>query len=235
VIDAIWAFLSDLQSGFVRTLAAELRSGGAAAVALAFALGAVHALTPGHGKAAIVAYFFGTGGRIGKAVRIALTASLIHVLSGFIAFLVLRFVLGQAPSITGRGSSAFTMIGYGLVVVAGLMMMWQSWRPHAHGQDGSHALTAGIGLLPCPLTISVLGFAWLQSTSVMVGTVLFALAIGIATTIGLVALAAIGARRTFGAAFAERLPAIERGANRIQAATGVLIVLIGVYMLTSIR
>ena len=41
--------------------------------------------------------------------------------------------------------------------------------PH---HDGVHALTAGVGLLPCPLTISVLGFAWTQGSAVMVGLVL---------------------------------------------------------------
>lgn len=44
-------------------------------------------------------------------------------------------------------------------------------------------LTGGIGLLPCPLTISVLAFAWIQGTAVMVAVVLATLALGIATTI----------------------------------------------------
>jgi nickel/cobalt transporter (NicO) family protein len=231
MLETLWASLTQMQTGVMRSLAGELRSGGIGAAGLAFTLGAVHALTPGHGKAALMAYFLGTAGRVGKGVRVALTASLIHVLSGFVAFAVLRFVLNQAPSITGRGSPTFTMIGYALVVAAGLLMVWQALRPHAHGHDGSHALTAGIGLLPCPLTISVLGFAWIQSTGLMVGIVLLSLTAGIATTIGLVALSAIAARRLFGAAFADRLPAIERGALRLQVATGALIVAIGLYML----
>jgi nickel/cobalt transporter (NicO) family protein len=231
MIEMLWGALSQIQSGVLRSLASELRSGGLGAAALAFMLGAIHALTPGHGKAALIAYFLGTGGRAGKGIRVALTASLIHVFSGFVAFLILRFALNQAPSITGRGSPTFTLFGYGLVVVAGLLIIWQALRPHRHGHDGSHALTAGIGLLPCPLTISVLGFAWVQSTSMMVGVALVSLTAGIATTIGAVALGAIVARRAFGAAFADRLPAIERGAARMQLVTGVLIALIGCTML----
>jgi hypothetical protein len=42
--------LAALQGEIVRSLAAELRSGGHATAALAYALGALHALTPGHGK-----------------------------------------------------------------------------------------------------------------------------------------------------------------------------------------
>jgi nickel/cobalt transporter (NicO) family protein len=231
MIETLWTAVAQMQTGIVRSLAGELRAGGLGAAGLAFMLGAIHALTPGHGKAALMAYFLGTGGRIGKGVRVALTASLIHVLSGFVAFVVLRFVLNQAPSITGRGSPTFTVVGYALVVAAGLLLIWQALRPHTHEHDGAYALTAGIGLLPCPLTISVLGFAWIQSTSLMVGVALLSLTAGIATTIGAVALGAILARRAFGAAVANRLPAIERGAVRVQLVTGVLIVLIGCYMI----
>ena len=70
------------------------------------------------------------------------------------------------------------MVGYGLIVLAGLMMLVQSLRVSANTHDGAHALTAGIGLLPCPLTISVLGFAWAQSSAAMVGLVLLSLALG---------------------------------------------------------
>jgi hypothetical protein len=51
----------------------------------------------------------------------------------------------------------------------------------------SHVLTVGVGRLPFPLTITVLGFAWAQSADGMVVFVLIALAAGIAFTIGTVA------------------------------------------------
>jgi ABC-type nickel/cobalt efflux system permease component RcnA len=116
--DWLIAYLGSIQAGIVRTLAAELRAGGLGTAALAFALGAVHALTPGHGKAALAAYFLGREARIGKGLQLALTAALLHVLSGFAVFLVLRFAIGQAPSITGRGSPTFTIVGYGLIIIA---------------------------------------------------------------------------------------------------------------------
>ena len=109
-------------------LASELRAGGIGSVLFAFALGALHALTPGHGKAALAAYFLGREARIGKGLRIAMTAALLHVLSGFTAFLVLRFIVGQVPSISGRGSPAFIAFGYALVIVAGGLMLVQSMR-----------------------------------------------------------------------------------------------------------
>lgn len=133
----------------MRSLAADLRAGGLGSAALAFALGALHALTPGHGKAALAAYFLGRDAPIGKGMRVALLAALLHVATGFCVFLVLTFIVGQTPSISGRGSRLFTVFGYGLIILAGLIMHIQSIRgSHAH-HDGANGLTTGIGLLPC--------------------------------------------------------------------------------------
>ena len=220
--------LASLQGGLVRTLAAELRAGGLGTVALAFALGALHALTPGHGKAALTAYFLGTEAHLGKGVRVALSAALLHVLSGFVVFLVFRLLVGGIPFAMGRPSTSFSLAGYALIMLAGVMMLFQSLRPAAHPHS-VHALTAGVGLLPCPLTISVLGFAWVQSTPLMVALVLMSLTAGIATTIGAVALLAIVFRTSLGAAFAHRLPRIERNARMLQGVAGAAIVVIALW------
>lgn len=234
MLDWLIVYLGSLQGDIVRTLTAELRAGGVGTIALAFSLGALHALTPGHGKAALAAYFLGREARITKGLRMALTAALLHVLSGFVAFLVLRYVIAQVPSMTGRGSPTVTAFGYGLIIIAGVVMLYQSVRPvHAH-HDGGHALTAGIGLLPCPLTISVLGFAWIQGSVLMVGLVLVSLALGISLTIGTVALLAILTRHALGATLAARLPNFERYARFVQGIAGALIVVIGLYTLSSL-
>jgi nickel/cobalt exporter len=89
----------------------------------------------------------------------------------------------------------------------------------------------GIGLLPCPLTITVLGFAWAQGSGPMVAVVLIALAAGIAFTIGTVALGAIIARRRLGQTLVHRLSDVERWARTLQAAAGVMIIVIAGYSL----
>ncbi len=127
--DWLIAWLGQIQGGIVPTLANELRTGGIGAIGLAFALGALHALTPGHGKAALAAYFLGREARVSKGLRVALTAALLHVLSGFALFLVLRFIVGQMPSMFGRNSPTFTAIGYGLIIVAGAIMVFQACAP----------------------------------------------------------------------------------------------------------
>ena len=232
--DWLMGWLGQVQGGIVRTLAAELRAGGAGTALLALTLGALHALTPGHGKAALAAYFLGRDAHIGKGLRITLSAAMLHVLSGLAVFVVLRLILGQMPSMFGRNSPALTVIGYALIVIAGAVMLVQSWRPSSGHGDGATALTAGIGLLPCPLTISVLGFAWAQSNAAMVGLVLVSLALGISVTIGGVALAAIVARRSLGAALGRYMPALDRGSRMIQAGAGLLMIAIGVWTIVAL-
>ena len=133
-----FGYLASWQGDVVRSLAVELRAGGLGTAALAFALGALHALTPGHGKAALAAYFLGTEARLGKGVRVALMAALLHVLSGFVVFLVLRFVIGRMPFGMGRPSTGFSLAGYALIGLAGAMMIVQSLRPAGHPHD-AHA------------------------------------------------------------------------------------------------
>ena len=129
---------------------------------------------------------------------------------------------------TSRGSPAFAMVGYGLILMAGLMMLIQSLRPKHVGLH-PHFLTMGIGLLPCPLTIMVLGFAWVQATALMVAVVLVSLAAGIAFTIGTVALLAIFARRFLGHALLHKIPGLERGARVVQGVAGAAIVAVAGY------
>ena len=229
MFDGLIAYLGSLQGDIVRDLAAQLRAGGLGTAVLAFSLGALHALTPGHGKAALAAYFLGQAASVTKGLRVALSAALLHVLSGFAVFLALRFLVGQSPNFLGRGSPGFTAVGYCLIVLAGAMLV-QSLRPRS-GHDGAHALTAGVGLLPCPLTISVLGFAWAQSSAAMVGLVLASLTLGISLTIGTVAVLAIVVRGTMGAALATRLPQLEAGARVVQGVAAVAIIVLGTYTL----
>jgi ABC-type nickel/cobalt efflux system permease component RcnA len=230
VPDWVTNFLSGLQRLVVTGLAAELRTGGWLTAALAFALGALHALTPGHGKAALAAYFLGQDAKLHTGLRVTLAAAFLHVLMGALAFAILRFVLSQTPLMTGRGSPYFVVIGYGLILLAGVMMLVQSLRP-APAAGHTHVLTMGIGLLPCPLTITVLGFAWAQGSGLMVIVVLIALASGIAFTIGTVALLAIVTRRILGRALVRHLAGFERGARILQGTAGAMIIIIAGYAL----
>ena len=232
VPDWIILALSGLQRSAVVGLAAELRAGGLFTAVLAFGLGALHALTPGHGKAALAAFFLAREARIATGIRVALAAAFLHVVMGFLAFLVLRLIMSQMPVMTSRGSPIFTLVGYGLILIAGAIMIFQSVRPST-GEGHPHVLTAGIGMLPCPLTITVLGFAWAQGAGPMVAVVVLALAAGIAFTIGTVALLAIFGRRLLGQILVDRISSLERFAHILQGVAGMVIVVVAAYALST--
>ena len=194
-----FGYLASLQGGCSGAWQPSCEPAASVTAALAFALGALHALTPGHGKAALATYFLGTEARLAQRCRGGAMAALLHVLVGVRGFsgAAIRWSVA-CPFAMGRPSAGFSLAGYMLIGLAGLMMLVQSLRPAEHPHS-AHALTAGVGLLPCPLTISVLGFAWVQSTAPMVALVLLSLTAGIATTIGAVALLAILFRSSVGA------------------------------------
>lgn len=69
----------------------------------------------------------------------------------------------------------------------------------------------------------------------MVAVVLAALALGIATTIGIVAVVTILARHTLGLALTQRLPQLERGARLLQGIAGGAIIVIGLVTVAQLR
>ena len=69
----------------------------------------------------------------------------------------------------------------------------------------------------------------------MIGVVLASLALGISFTIGMVALLAILARWSMGAAIGPRLSAFDRGGRIVQGVCEILIIAIGVYTMSKLR
>ncbi len=164
------------------------------AIAFALALGAVHAMTPGHGKAVIFSYFLGANARPLNGVAMAGKVAAMHVLSA----VALVALFGSAASMFGRpaGVAKWLQIGsYAIIVVIGVWLLLRALRaarrggtaaaPHRHGLSRG-LLPFAIGLLPCPMTMLILTYA-LANASLAAGLVLVGfLGVGIAITIALV-------------------------------------------------
>ena len=117
----------------------------------AAALGAGHALTPGHGKTLMAAYLIGTRGTARHAIGLGLSVSLSHT-AGILVLAAV--VLGAAdvlpPDLVVR--TAPVVAALGIVVIGGWMLVGE-WRrrraarvssrahdhAHAHGLDHDHA------------------------------------------------------------------------------------------------
>ena len=177
--------------------------------------GAVHALTPGHGKALVAAYLVGTRGTprhafmLGGTVTIAHTAGVFAI--GIVTLALSQFILPE------RLYPWLTLVSGLLVVGVGIAVLRQRLRHRHHGhhhhehghdhhRDHGEALTSkgilgvGIaaGLLPCPSALVVLLSA-IALHRVGLGLVLIlAFSVGLAATITGIGLVAVLAQRAFG-------------------------------------
>lgn len=219
--------LFDTPEGFV------VGMGGAAA------LGLVHALTPGHGKSVIFSYFLGQRGSVLEGMRIAATAALTH---GTIAVLLV-LLAGRVLSPLGRptGAAAWLEVIAGAIVTAvGALYVVLSLRglrgsdDHAHRDPASRTLLAvAMGLLPCPLTIIVVGAAIAQGATASGFALAAGISVGAAITIGCFGLLGL-ALRIGGLALAEpRGRYLMSAFGWLEVATSMLILLLGLLMLNA--
>lgn len=71
----------------------------------AFIPGAIHALSPGHGKSLMAAYLIGTKGRIRDAIILALTLTISHIFIVLVVGFIALFLLVLFPCIYGSVSA----------------------------------------------------------------------------------------------------------------------------------
>jgi len=235
VLAEAWLVVATLQREAMGNMASALRGGdGVGLAGLAAGLGALYALTPGHGKAALAAFI--AGGRIGmgRALAMAGTAAAMHVVTGAALYFVLYGLLRRTPNLWGRGEPGVVFLGYSLVALAGVIMILQAWRTRPAGTASAITITAGIGVLPCPLTISVLGFTLSQSSMAWAVLALLSLAVGVATTIGTVALLTVLFRTTtehLVRRYADRFASVGKW---LQTVTGGIVVVIALVTMLSV-
>lgn len=114
-------------------------------VLIAIALGALHALSPGHGKTVVGAYLVGSRGTPRHAAFLGLTVTITHTAGVFTLGLVTLFASHYV--VTEKLFPILSLISGGIVVVIGLNLFVRRLRAlshadhahdHAHDNDGHH-------------------------------------------------------------------------------------------------
>jgi nickel/cobalt transporter (NicO) family protein len=222
----------------------------------AFGWGALHALSPGHGKAMVAGYLAGTRGTPRHALALGLTITATHTAAVFALGLV---VLSASELILPEQVYPWLGVASGLMVVAvGVAVMrsrirrWRAHRSegprpaHAHADDHHHdhdhshdhrepitargLLALGIsgGLVPCPSALVVL-IAAISQHRVGLGMVLIlAFSLGLAATVTAVGLAVIWGGRAIERLRPERRLFGGRLTGAIPALSSFLIIAAGV-------
>lgn len=184
-----------------------------AALAAALGVGALHALTPGHGKTVAAAYLVGGRGRPRDAVLLGVVVAAMHSASVLVLGLALGALLRSSPTPAPLETITPALrVASGLFVLAlGTALVVRRWRGRHHATDHHHTLPPGVeplsrrglvvlgmagGLLPSPaaflvlVTTSFAGRLWF-------GLLLVAMfSVGLASTLTLIGLAVVRGRQS---------------------------------------
>jgi len=222
------------------------------AMLAAFAFGAVHALSPGHGKTLVAAYLVGSRGTPRHAVLLGLTVTFTHTISvfalGLVTLYLSRFVLPETITPVLGAVSGITIVWVGAALLyrrtvgsdgaqrmtppPGLAHHHGDGRVHTHvpeeiGAGGLIALGASGGLVPCPSALVLL------LTSVSLGRVGLGLTLLLAFSAGLaVLLTAIGLAVLYAKHWLPDSGTAARGKalRYLPAASAAFIVCVGIAM-----
>jgi len=230
--------------GFTSLIAREKLSVGFVALALllAFFWGAVHALSPGHGKSIVAAYLVGTRGTPKHAALLGLTVTVTHTIGvfalGLVTLALSAFIFPEQlyPWLNLASALLVVVVGCGV-----LRARLRHRRQHAHGHHHHHGhghhdhaelsmrslLGVGIsgGLIPCPTALVVL-LAAISLHRVGYGLVLIlAFSLGLAAAMTGIGLLAVSAKKLAG-----RLRLEGRVVRALPALSAAVILVLGLVM-----
>jgi nickel/cobalt transporter (NicO) family protein len=204
-------------------------------LAAAFGWGALHALSPGHGKAMVAAYLIGTRGTRRDAVLLGATVTVTHTIGVFALGVV---TLGLSQYVLPEDLYPWLTLVSGLmVVIVGASVLRSRLRPrrehshehtheHGHTHDHTHrgvlSMGAAAGLIPCPSALVVLLAAIAQHEVALGMLLIVAFSLGLAGTLTLLGLAVVHARR-----FVPPRLAASRLASLMPAASALLVMAVG--------
>jgi len=211
----------------------------------AFGWGALHALSPGHGKAMVAAYLVGTRGSTRDALLLGATVTVTHtagvIALGVVALGLSAWILPEQlyPWLTLL--SGALVVGVGVSVLRGRLRGLGHRHPHAphdHHAHGPHdhahepaprpsrrsllALGASAGIIPCPSALVVLLGAVAQHRIGLGLVLIVAFSAGLAATLSALGIAVVHAGRLL-----SRFPVPSALATAVPAISAGLIVVVG--------
>jgi nickel/cobalt transporter (NicO) family protein len=202
----------------------------------AFTWGALHALSPGHGKAMVAAYLVGTRGTPRHAVALGATVTVTHTIGvfalGAVTLLLSQYVLPEQlyPWLNLVSGALVLVVGAGV-----LRSRLRKRRHHHHHHDhapperfswrGLLAMGTAAGLIPCPSALVVLLGAVAQGEVALGMLLIVAFSLGLAATLTALGLAVVYAGKAL-----TRAPIPARVTLALPTVSALLIVAVGVVL-----
>ena len=242
--------LTALDAAFVRMVDQALVSPAllVAATAAAFGAGAVHALSPGHGKAIAAAYLVGGRRRSRDALVLGAAVAVMHMVSVVVLALGLELVLRSSGATSSSAASVTPAlrVASGVVVIGLAVALLIAQRRKRSGSFHEHpglplearpfsrrglvVLGLSGGLLPSPSAFVVLLTTAFNGRLVLGLTLVGVFSLGLASTLTAIGLAVVRGRE----AILKRLGAGQRLRwLRAAAVGGAVAILAGGIVLTA--
>jgi ABC-type nickel/cobalt efflux system permease component RcnA len=174
----------------------------------AFAWGAIHALSPGHGKAMVAAYLVGTRGTARHAIGLGAAVTVTHTIGvfalGVVTLALSQYVLPEDLYPWLNLASGLMVVAIGAAVLRARVR--RRARPHAHHHSHTHApgdltwkglvgMGASAGIVPCPSALVVLLGAIAQHQVALGLLLIVVFSCGLAASLSALGLAVVGAGR----------------------------------------
>ena len=195
----------------------------------AFGWGAVHALSPGHGKAMVAAYLVGTRGTARHAAALGATVTVTHtagvLLLGVVALTLSAFILPEQLYPWLNLASGLLVVGVGAAVLRERARRRTTTTitttRRTSPPRGILAMGASAGLIPCPSALVVLLGAVAQHQLALGLVMIVAFSLGLAATLTALGIAVV---------HATKLPVPGRVAAALPTASAFAIVCVGVVL-----
>src|SRR5215203_701808 len=193
---------------------------------LGIVFGAIHALTPGHGKTVLASYLIGSRLAVVRSLAVAGALAITHVGSAVVLALAAAPILTRTLGGVGR-APVLEDLSRGLLALIGLWFLWRAWRGPLHAHREGVMVGVIAGLVPCPLTLFAMFLA--LSRGVPEAGLTFALAMmaGVGLTLATVAALVILSRDWFVAFVVRHGGSVEKASRVLEAATGMALIVIG--------
>jgi nickel/cobalt exporter len=188
----------------------------------AFGWGALHALSPGHGKAMVAAYLVGTRGTARHALALGGIVTVTHTIGvfalGLVTLVLAQYILPEDLYPWLNLASGLLILGVGLGVLRSRIRWARQQRAahdrhhhhdHDHGHDHGHGhnhipdptwkglagMGVSAGIIPCPTALVVL-LAAISQNQIALGLLLIVVfSVGLASTLTALGLGVVYAKR----------------------------------------
>ena len=204
----------------------------AAMLPMGILFGAVHALTPGHGKTVLASYLVGSKLAAVRSLSVAGALAVTHIGSAVLIALFAQPLVSRTLGSVGRAPSLAALSRGGLAVI-GLWLLIRAVRGGGHHHDEREGMMVGMvaGLVPCPLTLFAMVLALGRGVPEAGLTFALAMVLGVGLTLAAVAVLAVFARAWVVAVSARHGASIAQLSRVLDGVAGALLLAAGLYAL----